>query len=368
MNPKILLIALDVDGVLTNGAVTLADTDAEAKAVAFRDFDALARARRCGLRIALVTGERGAIVRKIAGMAGAEFVQEGNKDKVAAIKAVSSDAGVPLDRICYIGDADRDAEAFPIVGISMCPADASRAARRAATHVLGRNGGAGAVEEAVEILLSEVAGEAPSADSGGAPRADFTGTLMRIAEDSLRAHETLIGESLPILSEVAHAFVRALKADRRIFFCGNGGSAADAQHVAAELVGRFALERQPFPALALTTDTSVLTAVGNDWAFEQVFSRQVRAHARAGDVVVGISTSGNSPNVVAALEAGRELGAFTIAFTGRSGGAVARAADLSFKAPHTATPRIQELHLLAWHGICEVVEAEMVRDATVERR
>lgn len=359
MSSDILLLALDVDGVLTDGSVTITPSGEEAKGIAFRDLDALARARRAGLRIALVTGEEGPLVMAIAAKAGAEFVLPAAKDKVSALEALSANAAVPLSRICFVGDADRDALAFPMVGISLCPANGSRAARRTATKVLTAKGGAGAVEEVVEVLLAD--------NEEGDLRPGFENTLRRIAEDSLRAHEKLIIESMPTLAEIAAVVTRAFKVGRRVLLCGNGGSAADAQHVAAELVGRFALERDPFPALALTTDSSILTAVGNDWDFKDIFSRQVRAHARPGDVVVGISTSGKSANVVRALEVARECGAVTIAFTGRNGGAVAKAADHSFKAPDAATPRVQELHLLAWHGICEVVEAAMVSRAELEK-
>lgn len=359
MSSDILLLALDVDGVLTDGSVTLTPSGEESKGIAFRDLDALARARKAGLRIALVTGEEGPLVMAIAAKAGAEFVLPGAKDKVAALEALSANASVPLARICFVGDADRDALAFPMVGISLAPADASRAARRTASRVLSAKGGSGAVEEAVEWLLAD-------SDQGDL-RPGFENTLRRITEDSLRAHEKLIIESIPTLAEIASLITRSLKAGRRILFCGNGGSAADAQHVAAELVGRFALEREPFPALALTTDTSILTAVGNDWDFKDIFARQVRAHARHGDIVVGISTSGKSPNVVRALEVARECGAVTVAFTGRNGGAVAKVADFSFKAPDAATPRVQELHLLAWHGICEIVEAAMVSRSELEK-
>lgn len=352
MSSDILLLALDVDGVLTNGSVTLTPSGEESKGVAFRDLDALSRARKAGLRIALITGEEGPLVMAIAGKAGAEFVLPAAKDKAAALEALSEKAQVPLSRVCYVGDADGDALAFPLVGLSFCPADGSRAARRTASRVLSASGGSGAVEEAVEILL----------DGGheGDLRPGFENTLRRVAEDSLRAHEKLLDESVPAMAEIASVLTRALKAGRRVFFCGNGGSAAGAQRAAAELVGRFALEREPLPALALTTDTSILTAVGSDWDFRDIFARQVRAHARPGDVVVGISASGKSPNVARALEVAREQGAVALAFTGRSGGAVAQAADLCFRAPDTATPRVQELHLLAWHGICEVVEAAVV--------
>lgn len=359
MNSDILLLALDVDGVLTDGCVTITPSGEESKGVAFRDLDALARARRAGVRIALVTGEEGPLVMAIAGKAGAEFVLPNAKDKVTALEALSESAAVPLARICFVGDADRDALAFPLVGLSLAPADASRAARRTASRVLNAKGGAGAVEEAVELLLE-------GSDQGDL-RPGFENTLRRIAEDSLRAHEKLLAESVPMLAEIAQVITRGLKAGRRILFCGNGGSAADAQHIAAELVGRFALEREPFAAQALTTDTSILTAVGNDWDFRDIFARQVRAHARHGDIVVGISTSGKSANVVRALEVARECGATTVAFTGRNGNAVAKAADYAYKAPDAETPRVQELHILAWHGICEVVEAALASRSELEK-
>lgn len=186
--------------------------------------------------------------------------------------------------------------------------------------------------------------------------------LRRHIETSIETKRQLLaGDIRPIL-DAARVMAESLASGHKLLICGNGGSAADAQHVAAELVGRFAIEREPYPALALTTDTSILTAVGNDWDFKDVFARQVRAHARAGDIVVGISTSGRSPNVVRALEAAREKGAIGVAFTGRNGGPIAKAAKIAFKAPEAATPRVQELHILAWHGICEIVEAALVAE------
>src|SRR5512146_1636313 len=231
MSADIRLLALDVDGVLTDGSVNITPSGEESKGIAFRDLDALARARRAGLRVALVTGEEGPLVMAIAAKAGAEFVIPGAKDKVTALEALSANAAVPLSNICFVGDADRDALAFPMVGLSLCPADGSRAARRTASRVLAAKGGSGAVGEAVDFLLGD--------GGSGDLRPGFESTLRRLAEDSLRAHEKLLVESMPTLAEIASVITRALKAGRRIFFCGNGGSAADAQHVAAELVGRF---------------------------------------------------------------------------------------------------------------------------------
>jgi len=151
----------------------------------------------------------------------------------------------------------------------------------------------------------------------------------------------------------------SLKGGGKLLVFGNGGSAADAQHMAAELVGRFRLERRGLPAVALTTDTSVLTALANDYGFESVFERQVRALGRLGDVACGISTSGGSANVARGLAAARELGLRTLALTGEAGGEVATAAEVAVKVPSKATPRIQEAHALVCHIICEAVEAEL---------
>lgn len=155
---------------------------------------------------------------------------------------------------------------------------------------------------------------------------------------------------------IADRLAACLDAGGTIYLCGNGGSAADAQHVAAEFVGRFLRERRPLPAIALTCNSSILTAIGNDYDFSQVFARQVRAHATPRDCVVGISTSGTSPNVLEALRAAREAGACTIGFTGETGHDLAALCDACLRAPATATPRIQEAHLVAWHLVCDAVE------------
>lgn len=184
--------------------------------------------------------------------------------------------------------------------------------------------------------------------------------IVRSLEASIRVKADLLAsDQMEVIVRVARLIVEALRGGRKVVLFGNGGSAADAQHIAAELVGRFLLDRQALPAIALTTDTSILTAVGNDLGFDQVFARQAAALVQPGDVVVGLSTSGNSPNVVAGLaEAGRR-GAVTVGCTGAAGGSLAGAANLCLCVPSTSTPRIQEAHLSAWHAICEVVEREL---------
>lgn len=149
---------------------------------------------------------------------------------------------------------------------------------------------------------------------------------------------------------------QALNNNKKIILFGNGGSAADAQHIAAEFTGRFVKERKGLPAIALTTDTSALTAIGNDYGFDFVFSRQVEALANEGDVLIGISTSGNSSNVINALKIGKNINCYSISLTGKDGGEIAKISDLNINVKHTITARIQEMHILAGHLICSLID------------
>jgi len=160
----------------------------------------------------------------------------------------------------------------------------------------------------------------------------------------------------PRVAECAQMLIDTLQAGQKILIMGNGGSAADAQHFAAEMVGRFLLERRALAAIALTTDTSILTAVGNDYGFDDIFKRQVEALAKPDDVLIGISTSGNSKNIKRAFAAGKNLGVKTIGLLGRDGGEIASLADLDLTVPSLETPRIQEAHLVMIHILCDLVE------------
>jgi D-sedoheptulose 7-phosphate isomerase len=158
------------------------------------------------------------------------------------------------------------------------------------------------------------------------------------------------------IKAIADAVVKTVQAGGKVLVCGNGGSASDSQHIAAELVGRFKKERRGLAAIALTTDTSILTALANDYGFDRVFERQVEALGRKGDLLIAISTSGSSPNVLKAVLKARELGLTVAGFFGKNNGAIPQHCDLVFQAPETDTPRVQEMHLLAAHIICELVE------------
>jgi phosphoheptose isomerase len=189
---------------------------------------------------------------------------------------------------------------------------------------------------------------------GDEARALFAATLT----DTIALHEHMKQHVQPTL-DAAAAIGGALKAGGKLLVFGNGGSAADAQHVAAELVGRFERDRAAMAAVALTTDASVLTSVANDYAFDRVFARQVEGLGRRGDVALGISTSGASPNVVAGLVAARALGLMTIALTGHDGGAVGRAAVVHVNVPSASAARVQEAHRTLLHVICDIVERDV---------
>lgn len=178
----------------------------------------------------------------------------------------------------------------------------------------------------------------------------------------LENHFKVVQDMRKIMPEVASAGLRvrtALEKGRKILICGNGGSAADSQHMAAEFVGRFVKERQSLPALALTVDTSLLTAVGNDYGFDCVFSRQVEGLGQEGDVLIAISTSGNSANVVKAVKTAKEKGIYVITLTGENGGTLAKESDLCLAVPSQVTARIQEMHIMIIHMICEIAEADI---------
>ncbi|MAD50653.1 MAG: phosphoheptose isomerase [Flavobacteriales bacterium] len=177
---------------------------------------------------------------------------------------------------------------------------------------------------------------------------------LKIKKELLK-NETLIKQ----IVEIADLIIKAFKTEKKLLFCGNGGSAAEAQHLAAEFSGRYYLNRAPLHAEALHTDTSFMTAVANDFSFDEVYSRLIKGIGKDGDILIGMSTSGNSKNVTKALEQAKKQGLITIGFTGKKGGEMNNHCDLIINIPSNDTPRIQECHLMLGHAICELVEKEL---------
>jgi len=175
-------------------------------------------------------------------------------------------------------------------------------------------------------------------------------------KESVEVKTRFLKENLSMLLDVIKLMSHCFEGGNKLFFFGNGGSAADAQHLAAEFVNRYIMDRPPLPAIALTTDASILTSISNDFSFNEVFAKQLKALGKEGDIAIGISTSGTSPNIIKAFEVAKEMGMKTVALTGNDGGALIKIADLSLVVPSSSTPRIQETHILIGHLLCELVE------------
>lgn len=187
--------------------------------------------------------------------------------------------------------------------------------------------------------------------------------MKQTIKDELASHLEVINKTIEImqekLEEASKLVVETLKNGNKILLCGNGGSAADAQHIAAELVGRYKTERKGLPGIALTTDTSALTAISNDYGYDRVFDRQVEALANKGDLLIGISTSGNSANILSALKVAKDMGCNTLGMCGKNGGKMNEVCDITLVVPSDDTPRIQEMHILIGHTICQIIDNEL---------
>lgn len=183
--------------------------------------------------------------------------------------------------------------------------------------------------------------------------------IVQIFEESARIKTAFVHENAALIVEVVHLIAQAFRDGKKMILFGNGGSACDASHIAAEFVNRFLMERPPLPAIALNTDIAVLTSISNDYDYSEIFTKQLAALGHEGDIVIGLSTSGNSPNVIKAIELARKNGMKTVVLTGGSGGKLAGAADYTFIVPTKHTPRIQETHITLCHTICQLVDEEL---------
>src|SRR5205809_4789460 len=183
--------------------------------------------------------------------------------------------------------------------------------------------------------------------------------IDQFVSENLRVKAQFFQENKELIAQTAETIAHGLRSGRKVLLFGNGGSAADAQHLAAELVGRFGPDRSPLAAISLSTDTSILTAVSNDYGYEKVFARQIEALGHAGDTAIAISTSGDSPSVLEAVDLARSKGLFTVGFTGQTGGKMNDRAEVLFRVPSRQTPRIQETHLLLGHILCDLVDRQL---------
>ena len=188
---------------------------------------------------------------------------------------------------------------------------------------------------------------------------DIEDIIIRTFKESCHLKEVFVNENVIRIVKIVDVITDALKEGKKILLFGNGGSAADAQHLAAEFINRFIIERPPLPAIALSTDTSVITSISNDYEYAEIFAKQIRALGRSGDIAWGITTSGSSPNVIRAFEAARKLGMVTVALTGKDGGSAVKVADYILNVSSNSVPRIQEVHITVGHVICQMIDYKL---------
>jgi D-sedoheptulose 7-phosphate isomerase len=343
----IKLIVLDIDGVITDGAVIVDMQGNEQKKINLKDVDAIFELHRQGYKLAAITGENTSIVEYFKKRFPWDHFYQDNKQKRITMEKIAGEEKLSLKEICYVGDGKYDVEPLEAAGLGLCPADAIDRAKAAADIILQNPGGQGCLWELVRIL-KEYNDDTLPQHYFYSRLADHENVFKVMASD-----QKLMGDVMQIAEDIACA----MQNDGQLFLCGNGGSAADAQHIAAEFVSRFLKDRKGMPAEALSTNTSVLTAIGNDYSYESVFARQIEAKGRPGDIVMGISTSGKSKNVLEALRYAHKKGMKTVMLMGNyTNLELSDICDYVIKVPSKMTPRIQEAHIFIGHTMAEYVE------------
>ncbi len=348
----IKLLVFDIDGVLTDGAVIVDTQGHEQKKINLKDIDAIFELDKQGFLLAAITGEDTEIVSYFEERFPWKYFYRGNKHKKDALVELEQKTDLCREEICYIGDGKYDVEPLKYAGIGICPADAIGNARHAADIILQSAGGEGCLWELIGILNNLNDTESPN-HFFYRRWEEHTDIFKKIISD-----QDLISKVMDVAQETAQNQAR----QKQIFLCGNGGSAADAQHIATEFVSRFYKERRAMNAEALTVNTSALTAIANDYSYERIFVRQLEAKANPGDMLIAISTSGKSKNILEALRFAKKYGMRTVMLMGEHDNPeLEEICDYIIKIPSRVTPRVQEAHIFVGHLIAEYVEHELCR-------
>jgi len=343
-------VFLDIDGVITDGKLIIDSNGNEQKRINLKDVDAIFELKRKGFMIGAITGESSLIVEYFKNRFPWDFFYFGNKTKKETLIEICNKNEILLSEICYVGDGKYDVEALECVGLGICPKDSIDKAKSVSKIVLKKKGGDGCLWELVSLL-----------DRINNAKESETFVYNKIFEHSeltkkLLADQKIFNEIIALGEKVAEI----LSNEGAVYICGNGGSAADAQHIATEFVSRFYKERKGLNVEALTTNTSSLTAIGNDYCFEEVFLRQLQAKAKAGDMLIGISTSGNSKNVIEALRYANVHNIHSAFLTGEKEKLEwENCTEHTIHVPSDDVPRIQEMHILIGHILAEYVENKL---------
>ena len=350
MNTNVKAVVFDIDGVITDGKKYLCGQE-ETKSVALKDLDAIHMLKEEGYIVGAITGESTTFAQRLKEELQLNFFVLGCKQKWEELQEIIKNYNISKTQVCYIGDGKYDMDALQHAGVSVCPADAIYEVREISKYVLTTPGGKGCIAEVYTMLHNTIKAKGENG---------YGVTIMQRMNEHLNILQKIVcdGERIEIFSKIIDEAVRCYQRGGKLMLCGNGGSAADAQHLATELVSKFYKEREALPAVALNVNTSTITAIANDYQYDKVFSRQVEAFGKEGDVLLGISTSGKAKNVIEAFKMGEKKGIRTILFTGdlEADSEIMNYANIVFRVPSKDTPRIQEMHILLGHILCEEIE------------
>lgn len=344
-------VIFDIDGVITDGKIYTNGQEEFYKTIALKDLDALNELKEMGYILGAITGENNAFTNYLIKELPVAYFFNSKEKKDKLVELMQKEE-LEVEDIIYVGDGKYDISVIELAKWSMCPSDAIEEVKEKVKVVLKAKGGAGCMAEVCKWVkdIEESRTYIVEADK----------KVQEICRKHSQLSEDICQDSRfqNSIVQAVQCICKAYKEGHQLLICGNGGSAADAQHMAAELVSRFYLERRGFAAEALTTDTSILTAIANDYDFARVFERQVEAKGKPGDVLWGITTSGRSENIIAALKQAKQTGMKTILLTGKikKDSSIRQYTDVCIEVPCEDTPRIQEIHILAGHIICEMVE------------
>lgn len=353
----IKLIIFDIDGVITDGSIIVNQDGVEQKKINLKDIDAIYELKSRGFIIAALTGEESPIVTYFEKRFPWDYFYKGKKNKVEIIKEIEEECKFNLNEICYIGDGKYDVKPLEFVGLGICPADAIDKAKNASNIILQNKGGQGCLWEIINIVENYNNKDVPQ--NYFYKRVEEHSNIFKLMSSDI--------ELINCVMRIGDEIITVLRNKGQVFLCGNGGSAADAQHIATEFVSRFYKERKALNAEALTVNTSTLTAISNDYSYERVFVRQLEAKAKKGDILIGISTSGRSKNVVEALRFAKKEGLITVMFMGDyNRSQLVDIVDYTVVIPSNITPRIQEAHIFIGHLIAEYVEYNIFKGECID--
>lgn len=360
MKNKIQALFFDIDGVITDGKKYTDGKLQEVKSIAYKDLDAIKAFQSECIVVGCISGEDTIFSQNLA--VNLDYKALGEKNKKKILERFSIEQQIDRENICYIGDGKYDIEVLEYAGLAVCPQDAVYEVKNVADIILDTSGGQGCIAE-LYTRIHQMQNAETETSRGEED-------ILEITAKRVRSHcemsEQILKDNalLNTISAVCEKIVVSYQNNGQLFLCGNGGSAADAQHLAAELVGRFYLERQAYSAEALSTNTSIITALANDYDYSMIFARQIEAKGRAGDVLVGITTSGKSPNVLQALKRAKKQEMLTVLMSGKIDRNLMTLdyVDYVIEIPSDDTPRIQEGHILIGHIMCEIIESKLTEE------